>query len=195
MLFLISGCVFLVTAKLNPNQVRVQRCRLADKCSAETEQRAKDKRKRLGIFGDEFLSKTAGIWSKSKGNLLYSEEEVGNIVRVGCCSPGASRSAIAATAETVFIPILRKTVHFWRWSCFYAMCRIGRGIILDFTSGEILGVLVRFDVSPLRLWGVKNKHTDTLCKIGKRHLNAFVIICCAKNIQISQSSWGRLSLF
>ena len=139
--------------------MRAQRCRLADKCAAEAEQKSQEKRERFDLCGDELLSKTAGMRSRSKGNSRYSEDEVEHVVRIGCCSSGASRSAVAATAETVFMPIHRKTVHFWRWKRFYDMGRINRKVILDFTSEKISGVAVRFDVSPPRLWGgIKQAH-------------------------------------
>ena len=106
----------------------------------------------MNLFGDELVSKIAGIRSKIKEHLRYSEDEVDTIVRIGCANSGSSRSAIAATSETVFRPIHRKTVHLWRWRCYYTMDWLNTKITKDYLLKKILCLVIRFDVSPFRLF-------------------------------------------
>ena len=91
------------------DQVRAHRSGLADVAEYGGENKAKDRRKRIDLSGEERRSKASGSRPKSMGDLLSIDEEVGDIVRIGRCGPGASRSSIASTSEAVSTPVHRET--------------------------------------------------------------------------------------
>ena len=85
-------------------------------------------------FGAIPVSKRTGIRSEiGWGYLyfLYNEDEVGSVVRIGCCTSGSPPIAISGTEETVSRPIHRKTAHLWFCRRCYAMERISAAITID----------------------------------------------------------------
>ena len=93
-----------------------------------------ERAKRIDLFGGELVSKRTGIRSAIRWGylyFLYSEDEVGAIGRIGCCTSGSPRCAISGTEGTVSRPLRRKTGHLWRWRRYYAMGRISAAITID----------------------------------------------------------------
>ena len=66
------------------NNVRVQRCRPVDIATAEASNKAKDRMGSFDLPGDEIVAEIGRARNNGKGKMLCSQDEVGNIVRIGC---------------------------------------------------------------------------------------------------------------
>ena len=67
------------------------------------------------------------------------------------CGVNVITSRILHAVKLLWSPLVRETVDFWRRMRFYAMCRRGYKITRDISAGKVIGAVIRFDLSPMRL--------------------------------------------
>ena len=83
---------------------------------------------------------------------LYTEAELGDVVRVGCTMSSGTRNAISLAASSLRKPINRGTIDFYRSRMYVAMYDIDSDCSVAYAHDQAVGATVRFDITQVRLY-------------------------------------------
>ena len=106
---------------------------------------------RFDLSGNPIVSKTAGIPDRWKDMNLYTEGELGDIVKVGCTTSSGTRNAISLASASLWKPINRGAINFYRSRMYVAMLDIDNDCSVAYACDQAIGSTFRFDITSFRL--------------------------------------------